>query len=176
MRTHRGMTLLELLATLAILALLVAWGGPAVRRLLLDARMTAAVNALVHSVHLARQEAHKDLRDVVICRSDTGTSCAAAGDWSSGWIAFINHDRDDPPVVDAGEPVLHAVQSQTSTSIASNRRAYVLRPFPLRATNGTVVFCDERGTASARAVIISYTGRPRVSSRTAGGQPLSCAA
>ena len=176
MRSSRGLTFLELIVAIGIVALVVAWGAPGVRRLLLDARMAGAVNALVHVVHLARQEAHKDLRDVVVCRSETGDDCAGIGDWASGWIAFINHDRDDPPVVDPGEPVLHATQRQALVSVSSNRRAYVLRPFPLRATNGTVVFCDERGSAHARAVIVSYTGRPRVSARTAGGGPLACPA
>jgi hypothetical protein len=40
--------------------------------------------------------------------------------------------------------------------------------------NGTVTFCDTRGPAAARAVIISYTGRPRVSDRGPGRRPLVC--
>jgi type IV fimbrial biogenesis protein FimT len=176
MQATRGFTAVELLVALGIIALLLAAGTPLVRWLLLDARMTGAVNSLVHVIHFARQEAHRDLRDVVVCRSVTGASCAAPGDWSVGWIAFINRDGDDPPIVDAGEPVLHVTQRQALRSIASNRRAYIMRPFPLRATNGTVIFCDERGPSRARAVIVSYTGRPRVSGRAAGGQPLACPA
>jgi type IV fimbrial biogenesis protein FimT len=174
MRTSSGLTLVELLAAIGIAALLMVSVTPFIRGLLLDARMTDAVNALVHAVHLARQEAHQDLRDVVICRSITGSSCEPPGNWSSGWIAFINQDRDDPPQVDAGETVLQVTQQPAVAAITSNRRAYALRPFPLRATNGTVVFCDKRGAARARAVIVSYTGRPRASARTAGGQPLTC--
>lgn len=168
------MTLLELLAAFAVLAVVLTLAVPSVHGLLLEARMAGSVNSLVHAIHLARQAAHQDLRDVVVCRSISGSSCAPTGDWSSGWLAFVNRDGDDPPVVDPGEPVLHATQRQDLTSIASNRLAYVLRPFPLRATNGTLVFCDERGARGARAIILSYTGRPRVSTRTAGGQPLSC--
>ena len=174
MRRSPGLTLVELLIAIGIVAVLISLGTPLLRGLLLDARMTAAVNALVHVVHLARQEAQKDLRDVVICRSIDATQCASPGNWSSGWIAFVNRDRDDPPLVDAGEPVLHAVQSQPLRSITSNRRSYVLRPYALRATNGTIVFCDDRGVAGARAVIVSYTGRPRTATRTASGGALSC--
>ncbi len=174
MRHAPGFTLVELLVTIALVAVVLSAGVPALRGLLLEARMTSSVNALVHAVHLARQDAHKDLRDVVVCRSLDGRQCAPPGNWSSGWIAFVNRDRDDPPVVDAGEPVLHAVQTQAVRSIASNRRAYVLRPYSFRATNGTVVFCDERGAAHARSVIVSYTGRPRVARRTAAGGALAC--
>ena len=172
----RGFTLLELLATIAVAATLLATGIPFLRDLVLDARMTGAVNGLVHGIHLARTEAQRDLRDVVVCRSATGATCAAAGNWASGWIVFVNEDRDDPPQVDGGERVLHVIQHQPLGSITSNRRAYVLRPYALRATNGTVVFCDARGRPAARAVIVSYTGRPRVSNRNASGQLLTCTA
>jgi len=174
MEADRGMTLPELLAAFAVLAVILALAVPSVHWLLLEARMAGTVNSLVHAIHLARQAAHQDLRDVVVCRSITGASCAASGNWSSGWLAFVNEDGDDPPVVDPGERVLHATQRQDLASITSNRRAYVLRPFPLRATNGTLVFCDERGASGARALILSYTGRPRLATRAANGQPLSC--
>lgn len=173
MRRTDGWTLPETLAALAVVALLAA-ATPALRGLLLDARMTSAVNSLVHAIHLARQQAHVSLRDVVVCRGAAGVQCAPAGNWSSGWLVFVNFDRDDPPVIDPGEPVLHATDPQSLRSVQSNRRAFVMRPFSLRATNGTVVFCDERGTAHARAVIVSYTGRPRAATRSAGGRPLTC--
>jgi type IV fimbrial biogenesis protein FimT len=176
MRRAAGLTLVELLIAIGVVAVLTTLATSLFRGLLLEARMTSAVNALVHAVHLARQVAQQDLRDVVVCRSLDASQCAPGGNWASGWIAFVNQDRDDPPVVDSGEQVLHAVQDQPLRSIASNRRAYVMRPYALRATNGTVVFCDDRGAEAARAVIVSYTGRPRVARRTAGGGPLSCPA
>jgi hypothetical protein len=38
----------------------------------------------------------------------------------------------------------------------------------------TFTFCDDRGSPAARAVIISQTGRPRVSDRSAANTPLAC--
>jgi hypothetical protein len=38
-----------------------------------------------------------------------------------------------------------------------------------------VVFCDRRGAAAAKAVIVSYTGRPRVDRLAPDGKPLQCA-
>ena len=102
MRRAAGITLVEMLIVIGIVAVLATAATPLLRGLVLDARMTAAVNALVHAIHLARQEAQKDLRDVVICRSVDALQCAPPGNWSSGWIAFVNRDRDDPPVVDPG--------------------------------------------------------------------------
>ena len=59
-------------------------------------------------------------------------------------------------------------------TITANRASFQFRPFFWRSTNGTVTFCDERGVAAARAVIVSYTGRPRVSDR-GPGRALTCA-
>ena len=42
-------------------------------------------------------------------------------------------------------------------------------------TNGTTIFCDGRGAPAAKAVIVSYTGRPRVDRVDADGRPLHCA-
>lgn len=171
-----GITLIEMLVALAVAAVLAGAATPLCRSLLLEARMTAAVNALVHGVHAARRLAHTQLRDAVVCRSMNGRQCAAPGDWSAGWIVYVNRDGDDPPAVDPGEPVVAAHEGPLPLAVTSNRRAFVVRPFQLRATNGTVVFCDARGPAGARAVVVSYTGRPRVTRQGAGGRPLACPA
>jgi type IV fimbrial biogenesis protein FimT len=174
MRHPAGLSLPEMLLTLALCALLAGIGIPAFRSLLLDARLTGAVNAWVHTVQLARQAAHLRPGDIAICRSIDAAQCAPPGDWTSGWIVFANVDADDPPALDPGEPILLVTAPQRLVAMSSNRGSWVLRPFGLRATNGTLVFCDERGADHARAVIVSYTGRPRVSRRTASGLPITC--
>ena len=174
MRLSAGITLVELLVTVTVLAILATTAVPWLGDLWLDARRAAAVNELVHGFHYARQEAHRSLRDVVICRSTDGQNCAAAGPWQSGWIIFLNRDGDEPPVRETGEPLLKVTQLRENLRISSNRRAWILRPFPLRATNGTFVICDRRGARAARAVIVSFTGRPRLALRTAANRPLTC--
>jgi type IV fimbrial biogenesis protein FimT len=170
----RGITLVELLVVLTILAILAAGAVPWLGDLWLDARRSAAVNELVHAFHFARQDANRGARDVVICRSTDGERCAPAGPWQSGWLVFLNRDGDDPPVRDTGEPILKVAQRADGLRITSNRYAWILRPSPLRATNGTLVICDRRGPRAARAVIVSYTGRPRLATRSAAGRPLTC--
>jgi hypothetical protein len=60
-------------------------------------------------------------------------------------------------------------------TIVANRPYFELRPLFRRSINGTVVFCDVRGSVAARAVIVSYTGRPRTDNVAADGQRLACA-
>ncbi len=172
--SEHGLTLLEMLLALAITATLAAVAVPLCRSLLLEAHMVGAVNGLVHALHLARTAAASGAREVVVCRSLDTRRCATAGDWASGWLVFVNRDGDDPATVDQGESVLAASGPLAQVSIRSNRRAYALRPFAQRATNGTTVFCDSRGAGSARAVIVSYSGRPRIARRAADGSRLAC--
>ena len=46
--------------------------------------------------------------------------------------------------------------------VTANRRLFTARGTQKRTTNGTIVFCDRAGRTAAKALVISYTGRPRV--------------
>lgn len=176
MRRPRGFTLWELLCTLAIAAVAFAAGVPALRTFLLDARLTADVNAWVLAVQVARSEAAKRGRSVIVCKSDDTRRCGGAGlPVDAGWMVFVNDDDEYPPRRSGSEPLLYAHDAELAGSIVSNRPYYEFRP-GRRSTNGTTVFCDRRGAAAAKAVIVSYTGRPRVATRDADGRALRCAA
>lgn len=168
-----GFTLLELLAPMAVVAVLLALAVPAFTTLVLEARLTAAVNRVVHGMHVARHEALKSGADVVLCRSPSGRQCTHTGGWDGGLIVFVNRDRDDPPRVDAGEPILQSERAFPLTAVLANRQAFVFRPWS-RSVNGTLTFCDRRGAARARAVVVSYTGRPRAVSAAAANGALNC--
>jgi type IV fimbrial biogenesis protein FimT len=71
--------------------------------------------------------------------------------------------------------LLHNTGTGAAT-LAGNRSAFVFRPFGKRATNGTLVYCDRRREAAARALVISYTGRPRVAAEGPAGRDLDCPA
>ena len=170
-----GLTLIELLVTLTLVAVILGAGVPAFRDLVMNQRMTAQINGLVHAVFLAKQSAHSKQSHTVICKSSTGRRCERDADWSDGWLVFANFDRDYPAQVDSGEPILAVGNTFRHGSIRGNRQEFVFRPFEIRSTNGTFVFCDSRGAKRAKALIISYTGRPRIATHRANGKPLQCA-
>ena len=175
-RQQRGVTLPELVFTLAIAAGLIGWGVPAWLDLRLDAARGREVNQFVQAVHLARSEAIKRNGVVSLCPSTDGTLCASPGTpWQAGWIVFVNADRDSPAARDEDEELLRFYAAWDQGAVSANRPTLSFRSFGQVGTTATFTFCDRRGVAAARAVIISQTGRPRVSDRSASNTPLDCA-
>jgi type IV fimbrial biogenesis protein FimT len=177
----RGFTLIELMVTLAVLAILVAIGFPALRDSLRNARRTALVNELVASMMLARSEASRRGAPMVVCgvndANNNGTIDAAeracAGlDWGDGWIVAPWADADSDGALDAGElgtplryfvndyPGLRATGSGFAGAPAAG--AVALMAFNGAGTSGRVTICDARGATRARAVDFATNGRPRV--------------
>jgi type IV fimbrial biogenesis protein FimT len=169
-----GLSLWELLWCLSVVGVVLALGIPSFRTFLLDARRTADINAFVAAVQLARSEAAKRGTPIVLCKTADGARCGGQElRFDTGWMVFANTDDIRPPQRGATEELLLHYQPVTTGPIAANRRLFEFRAFGWRSTNGTVTFCDARG--QGRAVIVSYTGRPRVADIGPGGRALICA-
>lgn len=82
----RGVTLVELLVTIAVLAILVTIGFPSFQSSLRSNRVASANNELIASLSLARSEAVRSVRGGGICASSDGATCT--GDWADGWIVW----------------------------------------------------------------------------------------
>jgi type IV fimbrial biogenesis protein FimT len=183
---HGGFTLMELMVTLALAAVLVALAIPNMRDFLRNGRLTSAANDLLHSLNLARTEAIKGQNgNVVVC----GTSDPSAADAAiacsynsfSGWFVFL--DINGNWAHDAGEAVIerHALVDATVTLKADNSNmvsysptGFANLPAAGRVPTASAAICDVRGnqqsgngpagvTSTARALFIAPTGRARVS-------------
>lgn len=171
---NRGFSLLELLITVLLAGVLLGVGVPSFADLLARNRQTAEVNALFHALYLARQESIRRRRVVALCPTMDGEDCTPGADWSTGWLMFENTDRDAPPRNDPGEPVILVHKVGPRVRIEANRRGFTSRGVRKRATNGTFVICDEAGRVPAKALVVSYTGRPRVATNRPNGEPYAC--
>jgi len=74
---NRGFTLMELLVTLAVVAIVASLAVPSFQNMIATQRVRSAANDLVASLNFARSEAVK--------RNATVTMTPAAGGWSDGW-------------------------------------------------------------------------------------------
>jgi type IV fimbrial biogenesis protein FimT len=170
-----GHTLPELVFTLAIVAGVLGWAVPSFAEFRRNAERAREVNQFVQAIYLARSEAIKRNGVVSLCPSMDGERCGPAGTpWQRGWIVFVNRDRDAPAARDDDEELLRVYAPWERGAVHANRATLSFRPFGQTGVTATFTFCDERGSAAARAVIISQTGRPRVSDRNASDDPLAC--
>ncbi len=172
---RRGFTLYELLVTMLIAATVLAFGVPSFAAMMARQQQRVEIDALFHAIHLARKESLMRRKVVSLCPSEDGRTCLPGTDWSQGWLMFENSDRDSPPRIDDGEVLLQRHEVADNVTIRANRRGFTLRSVYLRATNGTLVVCDRYGRIAPRALVVSYTGRPRVASANRRGVPYSCA-
>lgn len=173
-RCANGYNLYELIITTAVVAIVASIGVPSFAGMIADHRLRTDVDALFHAVHLARQESVYRRRAVTLCPTLGDQKCLAGTDWSTGWMIFVNLDRDFPATLDPGEPVLRQHSGSRHNQVTANRRSFSFRTTELRATNGTFVFCDRAGRTEPRALVVSYTGRPRVTRQNRSGEPYRC--
>ena len=84
---HVGFTLIELVITIALLGILLAWAIPNVRTFIKNARISSTASELMGDIGVARQEAQRRGVVVEICASTNGTTCLTGSvDWLNGWI------------------------------------------------------------------------------------------
>ena len=87
-----GFTLIELMITIFILAILVSIAVPAMTSFMNSNRLTAHTSELKQAIQYARSEAVSRNQDVSICASSDGATCTGDGDWTQGWIVRLAGD------------------------------------------------------------------------------------
>jgi type IV fimbrial biogenesis protein FimT len=151
-----GITLIELLMAIAIVAVLAGIAVPAFDGIMLNARRAAAMDGLVRAAWFARTEALQRGRPVILCAAGVDDACAAdTAAWSAGWLVM--------PADEPGNALRRgAGATDPRARLLANRHSFRFEPHDRRSTNGTLAWCDRRGAGAARAIVISPTGRPRL--------------
>ena len=172
----RGFTLIELIFTTAVIAMLCAISLPALGSLTQRSRSRAANNNLITALNLARSSAVSRGSEIVLCPSADQKHCDDGIWWQQGWIVFQDLDRNGTRNGD--EPILNVVQAQPGMAIASSiGRDHVTYRIDGSATgtNLTFTLCDRRGSAHASTIVVSNSGRPRQGTATKAQAAAACA-
>ena len=175
---QRGLTLIELMATLVVVAILATVGVPSFQNLMKDNRRTTQINELVSAMNLARSEATKGNGAVAFCPSTDGATCGG-GTFDAGWIVFINLDGDSPPAVDGGERILrtHSGTTGSGTSLRATGGFTTGMNFLASGrpdTFGDITYCDDRGAGQARNVMLNLVGVVRSGYQHSDSSALTC--
>jgi type IV fimbrial biogenesis protein FimT len=177
-RSRAGLTLVELLSTLATASIVLAIAVPSYQVLVQRSRVTSASHSLYSHLQLARSEAVHRAERVVMCPSHNHTNCAESLDWSRGWILFLDRDRDRQR--QDGEPLLRVQNEEIpdlsvqTTSLQRIAISYQPDGTVTGDSNTHFRICVDGPPERNRAVIVSNVGRPRISRRGPGNQKVVC--
>lgn len=171
-----GVTLIELMVTVAIVSILAAIAVPGFQSLANRGRAEALTNELVAALNLARSDAVKRGVNVTVCPSANAgaanPTCASAGGWEQGWLVFT--DGNTRGTVDGTDVALRIKQANGgAASVAGGANfgrfvTYRANGVSLGANGpaGTFTICAGGSGGVQRQVIINTTGRIRVAKGT----------
>ncbi len=167
-----GFTLIELMVTLAILAVLMAIAAPNFTTYQRNSELTSITNSLVAAINSARGEAMKRGRYAMVVPVDKEN-------WSKGWLAFVDIDRSqdyDPTTDDILIFEREAMPSYVTVSGNGSSNAtepyFMFDPVGYPKTKGGGFasvsisiarndVSDDQIAAETRRIILSSTGRVR---------------
>ena len=89
-RKSSGFTLVELMVVIGMVVLLFSLAVPSFTAMIENTKVTIQTNELVSALNLARSEAIKRGARVTVCKSADGAACTNAGDWTQGWLVFVD--------------------------------------------------------------------------------------
>jgi type IV fimbrial biogenesis protein FimT len=153
-RRQAGMTLVELMVTLAIAGTLASFSLPALGNLVRGTQSKTAGASLANSLNLARMTAVNKQRDVVVCPSRDHANCDDDIAWQNGWISFVDQN---------GEPVLEVADARVGTLITATEGRKHVEFHPdgsAPGTNLTLTICEPNASA-ASTIVVSNSGRVR---------------
>lgn len=146
-RRSRGFTIIELMITIVILAILSSIAAPSFRQMIISSRVRSAASELYESVLQARSEAITRNAAIDVTPSGSG--------WVGGWTVQLQSDG----TVLSTHPALTGV---TVTANASGSLSFRLDGRVSTNVRQIVLYSTEYSTIQARCVYVDAAGRPSV--------------
>ncbi len=167
-----GISIVELVVSLAIVAILATTGVPAFSSFIQSNRLNESSFDVLATINLARTEAVKRRTRVLLCRSADPTlptpSCGgSANTWTTGWLVFASGDSNS--TYEAGTDTLLGIGLVDSSNVTvitngtSDRNLEYNSDGTTNEGGDTARFalCDKRGGAQGRQINIPAHGRPK---------------
>jgi type IV fimbrial biogenesis protein FimT len=179
-KRQKGATLVELMITVTIVAIILAFVGPSVQSILIKNRIVAEINETSSLIQYARHHAIDEQAMVVVCPSTNYSVCST--DWNAPKIVFI--DNDDNAIRDATEELLVSIGATSPSSLMTNTTDIIKFAETGEANLTTeILLCHKDGKAEyARSLSVTLQGRVKMSSdsdkngvnENTSGAALSC--
>src|SRR3569833_241544 len=169
---QQGLTLVELMVTVAVMATIMAVGIPSYRYVTTSNRVSAEVNGLLLDLQFARSEALKQGRTITVCPASATLTCAGDTKWQNGWIVIMDINGNGQ-VDSTNEAVLKTqpsfaanndtfVSDNSVQSITYNREGFAAGLLVPAAGYITITLHDKNSTAQwTRCLEVNTNGKVR---------------
>lgn len=166
MNFRKGFTLVELMITIVVAAILIGLAVPGYFNLIQNNQIVGTVNKLSASLNYARLEAIKRGEQVSVCAASSSalSACGTAAQWGQGWIVFV--DENDNNAIDAADTLIR-VNEQLPTGVTVTTTAAIVSydGTGFLSSNATTFTLSATGCTgnSGRQLAISGSGRLAIS-------------
>ena len=160
-----GFTLIEMLITLVLIAILLGFGMPSFVNLIRNNEMTDQANSVLGGIVFAREQATNMGIGVSICGSSDQKTCD--GQWGEGWLVFKDPNGDITGTVSTTK-VLRLEKGNSSIDASSGGAVRfdsegIRRPTTASASTVTIKRSD-CGVEGSRVISIIAGGRASIGS------------
>jgi type IV fimbrial biogenesis protein FimT len=174
MKRISGFTMIEVLVTITVVAVLVSAAAPSFKITIQNGRISSQANDFLGALLYARSQAITVNSDVVVCTSTNGTSCANATDWSGGWLVGTGTPASITTVLRVHEAI---TSGSTLQNDAHAKNVVFKGGSGAPGSNIYFSLCDSRGESNGRSIYLSTIGEARVSptvGKQINGADLDC--
>ncbi|WP_413692305.1 GspH/FimT family pseudopilin [Pseudoalteromonas sp. KJ10-2] len=155
-RCQHGFTLVEMLITIAVAAILLAIVVPSFNSLIESSKERTTRDSLVSAIHTASQLAQSERVNVYLCTTTNGESCEDTKDWGSDWLIY--QDDDSSGDFDEDYDTIVAKISAKTNLITSTTEEVKFMPTGHSLAN-TFKICSNTDNSVVYEMVLSRMGR-----------------
>jgi len=161
-----GVTLIELMVALAVLAILASMAVPNFSSFLHNTRLSTEASKLVNDIEVARSEAARRNTSVTVCPTADGTNCS--DNWANPRLVFVDADRDG--IFDNSEALIRSSDAPGTTlsivprDVSSGTPITVttIRFSSYGSASSAVswLLCERGNTGNGQMILLTGSGKP----------------
>jgi len=144
-----GFTLVELMVTLSIAAILATMATPSISAMLNNNRITTQTNLFIASMTYARSEAIKRGVNINVVASDYSDS---SNEWGPGWTVVL---ASDSSLI----KTFGSLEGSSTLNSTNDVNTFQFLPSGRVNVADTLSLCDSRTGETGRTLTVSTTGR-----------------
>lgn len=162
--SNKGFTIIELMVTMAVAAILLGFALPAYNNMIAQRNMTSRINDFVLAVAYARSEAARLGQPVSVRAVAPG---AAGNEWGGGYCVVESSEVACNNALRSFDPIADATLNGVTGFNAVGDLTFNARGLMTLGAAGSVELCSTDPTVDpGRSANISVTGRPDVEELT----------